>query len=157
MAGSTGSIHKSWAEKRLIFAQTSTISVTDFGRKKHPCVHVGILLRSGFTIQSTRLDGIQRSTGLRVSGYIQLLEWLRRSNISKSAFAAEMGWSRPQASQYFHGVRRPSLETLVAIAERTGIPIVAWVDTRVAKVEKIAQPQGKNARINKQLTKHSVS
>jgi transcriptional regulator with XRE-family HTH domain len=69
-------------------------------------------------------------------GRAALLDWLVRSRIRSSRLAAELCISRPYMSQIVRGERRPGLEVLVRISDRTGIPPRAWAEDRMSTADR---------------------
>jgi transcriptional regulator with XRE-family HTH domain len=59
-------------------------------------------------------------------GRRELKAWLRRSVMKSSTLASELGISRAYMSQILSGERRPGLDLLVRIHDRTGIAPRSW-------------------------------
>lgn len=66
-------------------------------------------------------------------GRQRLREWLDRSHKKQNELAAKIGVTGGYLSQILAGLRRPKLETLMAIQAETGVPVESWAETRSAK------------------------
>lgn len=67
-----------------------------------------------------------------------LREWLDRSRKQQKELAAKIGVSNGYLSQVLSGLRRPRLETLMAIEAETGVPVESWADTQRGKTDQPA-------------------
>ena len=66
-------------------------------------------------------------------GRTLLRDWIRRSRNNQKQLAADLEMSDAYLSQILKGIRRPKLEMLMAIEQRTGVPVSSWADTRRGK------------------------
>lgn len=70
-----------------------------------------------------------------------LWDWFERSTLkSQRAFADYLGFPKVTLNHYMHARRRPSLERLDAIYQRTGIPVSLWLEPFVGKSKKRTKP-----------------
>lgn len=65
-----------------------------------------------------------------------LKDWLARSRKTQKELAAKIGVTEGYLSQILSGLRRPKLETLIAIQAETGVPLESWVATRDGKSDR---------------------
>jgi len=85
-------------------------------------------------------------------GRRSLLAWLKRSQVLRVALAREIGISKAYMSNILNGHRRPSLETLLRIETRTGVPAVSWAEISVSQSDRATKRSAKRPKVNKRLT-----
>ena len=77
------------------------------------------------------------------SGIEQLRDWMERRGFNQTETAAHLGLDVPYVSQLMNGHRRPGLANAVAIADKTGIPVEAWLIGSDESDERLTAPSGK--------------
>lgn len=67
-------------------------------------------------------------------GARRLAEWRARKKITQRTLANDLDTDSSTVSHWENGRRRPGLEEAVALREKTGIPVEAWMQplTRAA-------------------------
>lgn len=65
-----------------------------------------------------------------------LWDWIEKQTLTQRQAAKALRIPFPTFNHYLHNRRRPGLERLKAIFEKTGIPIALWLDTRVSRAKK---------------------
>jgi transcriptional regulator with XRE-family HTH domain len=84
---------------------------------------------------------------MRTEGSKALRAWLHRSLIPAAELAAELGISRPYMSQILHGDRRPSLELMLAIGNRTGVAVSSWAAVEVGNLAGWSRSRAKTPKL----------
>lgn len=79
-------------------------------------------------------------------GCKRLRAWMKRSNLTNQAEAAEV---LEIGYEYFtkihRGLRLPGRDLAVHIERKTGIPVDAWVSSRMDKTRSLVGASGRNA------------
>ena len=65
------------------------------------------------------------------TGAQQLLDWMKRRGFSKMDTAAHFGWDLTFISKLVNSRRLPGLVNAIKIERETGIPVEAWLPTRL--------------------------
>lgn len=76
-------------------------------------------------------------------GRTLLREWLDRSKLKQKELADILGISDPYMSAILLGNRRPKLELLTIIEQRTGVPVSSWLDIRNGDVDRTTEVSAK--------------
>ena len=66
-----------------------------------------------------------------LNGRQLLRDWIRRSCLNQTEAGERIGVRKAYLSEILGGSRRPGLDTAVWIERVTGVPVEAWVSTRV--------------------------
>ena len=77
--------------------------------------------------------------------------WLDRSSTRRAELADQLSISRPYLSQILHAERRPGLDLLVRIEQRTGVPVVSWSETPLSYVSARPKRPTKKSFVSNEL------
>jgi transcriptional regulator with XRE-family HTH domain len=66
-------------------------------------------------------------------GALQLAEWIERKGLSQTAAAEKLGIHKATLNKILKRTRLPGRQNATVIRDMAGIPLDAWVPTRVAK------------------------
>lgn len=77
-------------------------------------------------------------------GSQQLAQWIDRSKLSQTAAAEKLGVHKTTLNKILKGTRLPGRQIATTIRDTTGIPLDAWVPTRVGGRRKTDRPNYRN-------------
>lgn len=83
------------------------------------------------------------------SGPDQLRDWMRRRGFTQADAARYLGWDQGNISVVLAGKRTLGLETALRIERLTGIPVEAWSESEMDKMETTGAAVGSKRRNDK--------
>lgn len=79
-------------------------------------------------------------------GSQQLAEWIERSKLNQREAARKLGIHQSTLNKILKRTRLPGRHSAIAIRDTTGIPLDAWVETRVGNRRKTDRPNARKGQ-----------
>lgn len=79
-------------------------------------------------------------------GASQLAEWIARKGLSQSAAAEKFGIHKATLNKILKRTRLPGRQTATTFRDVAGVPLDAWVPTRVGTRRKGDRSKGRNSQ-----------